>query len=376
MMVDMVIHKGLEGVVIATNPITFIDGQLGKLMYRGYLIGDLAAKSTYEEVVWLLLYGELPSSRELTTFQAELAANRSIPERLFTLLRLIPPEANAMAALRTALSALAFDDTEAEDNSEQANRRKAVRLIAKVATVIAAFDRIRGGRDPIPPRDWGSHAANFLYMLDGKTPNDYTAHVFDVCLILHADHEMNASTFAARVTASTLSDIYSAIPTAVGTLKGPLHGGANTKVMEMLKEIGTPQRSELWIKDALARRERIMGFGHRVYKTEDPRATVLRQLSCELGERLGNTGWYEISRVVEKAVREQKGLFPNVDFYSASTYYLMGIKTDLYTPIFALSRIVGWAANLLEQYADNRLIRPETEYVGPKERPYIPLDRR
>lgn len=376
MMVDRVINKGLEGVVVAANPLTSIDGHVGKLMYRGYLIGDLAEHSTYEEVVWLLLNGELPTASELDSIKKELAANRVIPDPVIQLLRLLPRDANAMAALRTAVSMLAFSDPEADDISEPSVRRKALRVIARMATIVAAFDRIRSGQEPIAPRQDLSHAANFLYMLRGEVPDDYMAHVFDVCLILHADHEMNASTFAARCTASTLSDFYSAITTAIGTLKGPLHGGANTKVMEMLLQIGDVSRADAWIKDALAKKERVMGFGHRVYKTEDPRATVLRKLSKELGERLGDTRWYEISRAVENEVLEQKGLYPNVDFYSASTYYMMGIKTDLYTPIFALSRIAGWSANVLEQYKDNRLIRPESEYVGPKERPYVPLDRR
>ncbi|MBM3274658.1 MAG: citrate synthase [Candidatus Sericytochromatia bacterium] len=375
-MVDKVIHRGLEGVVIATNPLTSIDGQVGKLMYRGYLIGDLAEHSTYEEVVWLLLHGELPTSDQLEGFKRELATNRMVPDNVVSVLRLMQPDANSMAALRTAVSALAFEDTEAEDNSEAALRRKSVRLTAKMATIVAAFDRIRSGQEPIAPRTDLSHAANFLYMLSGEVPDDYMAHVFDVCLTLHADHEMNASTFAARVTASTLSDIYSAITSAIGTLKGPLHGGANSKVMEMLLQIGATEKAETWIKDALANRQRVMGFGHRVYKVEDPRATVLRRLSKQLGERLGTTKWYEISRVVEQEVLDQKGLYPNVDFYSASTYYMMGIKSDLYTPIFALSRIAGWTANLLEQYADNRLIRPDSEYVGPRERPYVPMAQR
>jgi citrate synthase len=376
MMVDKVIHRGLEGVVIATNPLTSIDGQVGKLMYRGYLIGDLAEHSTYEEVVWLLLHGELPTADQLEGLKKELETNRVIPDSVVSVLRLMPPDANSMAALRTAVSALAFEDPEAEDNSEAALRRKSLRLTAKMATIVAAFDRIRGGQDPIAPRTDLSHAANFLYMLSGEVPDDYMAHVFDVCLTLHADHEMNASTFAARVTASTLSDIYSAITSAIGTLKGPLHGGANSKVMEMLLQIGATEKAETWIKDALANRQRVMGFGHRVYKVEDPRATVLRKLSKQLGERLGTTKWYEISRVVEQEVLDQKGLYPNVDFYSASTYYMMGIKSDLYTPIFALSRIAGWTANLLEQYADNRLIRPDSEYVGPRERPYVPMAQR
>ncbi len=376
MMADRVVNKGLEGVVVATNPLTSIDGQVGKLMYRGFLIGDLAEHSSYEEVVWLLLNGELPTASELEAIKQDLAANRSIPEAVLGVLRLMPREANAMAALRTAVSMLAFSDPEAEDNSDAANRRKAVRLTAKMATIIAAFDRIRTGQEPVAPRTDLSHAANFLYMLRNEVPDEYMAHVFDVCLILHADHEMNASTFAARVTASTLSDFYSAITTAIGTLKGPLHGGANTKVMEMLLQIGDAAKTETWIKDALANKQRVMGFGHRVYKTEDPRATVLRRMSKELGDRQGSIKWYDMSRTVEIEVLEQKGLYPNVDFYSASTYYMMGIKTDLYTPIFALSRIAGWSANLLEQYKDNRLIRPDSDYVGPKERAYVPMKQR
>ncbi|MBU6428787.1 MAG: citrate synthase, partial [Cyanobacteria bacterium REEB65] len=375
-MADQVIHKGLEGVVVTTNALTFIDGLAGKLMYRGYLIGDLAEHSTYEEVVWLLLNKELPKAADLTGFKAELAKNRQLPAEVLDVLRLIPADANAMAALRTAVSMLSFADPEADDNSEAANRRKALRLIAKMATIVAAFDRLRSGKEPVAPREDLSHAANFLYMLNGEVPDAMTARVFDVCLVLHADHEMNASTFSARVTASTLSDIYSAITAAIGTLKGPLHGGANTEVMRMLLQIDHPDRAEEWIQSGLTNKQRIMGFGHRVYRTEDPRATVLRRLSRELGEKLGVTRWYQISQTVEHEVREQKGLFPNVDFYSASTYYLMGIKSDLYTPIFALSRIAGWTANLLEQYADNRLIRPDSEYVGPKERPYLPIDRR
>ncbi|MBI6545563.1 MAG: citrate synthase [Cyanobacteria bacterium NC_groundwater_1444_Ag_S-0.65um_54_12] len=375
-MADQVIHKGLEGVVVSTNALTYIDGHAGKLMYRGYLIGDLAEQSTYEEVVWLLLHGELPNQRELAALKAELVANRTIPEHLLTLLKLLPADTNAMAALRTAVSMLALSDLESEDNSEAANRRKALRLVAKMATVVAAFERIRNGKEPVLPRPDLSHAANFLYMLNGEVPKETMARVFDVCLILHADHEMNASTFAARVTASTLSDIYSAVTAAIGTLKGPLHGGANTKVMEMLLEIQDPDNAEHWIKEALANKQRIMGFGHRVYKTEDPRATVLRRLSRELGEKQDSTRWYKISRTVEQEVLAQKGLYPNVDFYSASTYYLMGIRTDLYTPIFALARIAGWVANLLEQYADNRLIRPDSEYIGPKERPYVPVNQR
>ncbi|MEB3203905.1 MAG: citrate synthase [Candidatus Sericytochromatia bacterium] len=373
---EKVINKGLEGVVITASSLTSIDGQVGKLMYRGYLIGELAEHGTYEEVVWLLLNGELPTAAQLDAFRAELADQRTVPDGIVQMLRMLPQGADSMAALRTAVSMLAFYDSEAEDLSAEANRRKAVALTAKMATIVAAFERVRTGQEPVAPRKDLSHAANFLYMLTGQEPDATSARIFDICLILHADHEMNASTFSARTTASTLSDVYSAITSAVGTLKGSLHGGANARVMEMLQQVGGPENAETWIKDALANKKRVMGFGHRVYKTEDPRATVLRKLSKELGERLGTPQWYQISRTVEQEVLAQKNLYPNVDFYSASTYFMMGIKTDLYTPIFALSRIAGWTANLLEQYADNRLIRPDSDYVGPRERAYVPMGQR
>ncbi|MBM3258374.1 MAG: citrate synthase [Candidatus Sericytochromatia bacterium] len=373
---EKVINKGLEGVVITASSLTSIDGQVGKLMYRGYLIGELAEHGTYEEVVWLLLNGELPTASQLDAFRAELADQRTVPDGIVQMLRMLPQGADSMAALRTAVSMLAVYDAEAEDLSAEANRRKAVALTAKMATIVAAFERVRTGHEPVAPRKDLSHAANFLYMLTGQEPDATSAHIFDICLILHADHEMNASTFSARTTASTLSDVYSAITSAVGTLKGSLHGGANARVMEMLQQVGGPENAETWIKDALANKKRVMGFGHRVYKTEDPRATVLRKLSKELGERLGTPQWYQISRTVEQEVLAQKNLYPNVDFYSASTYFMMGIKTDLYTPIFALSRIAGWTANLLEQYADNRLIRPDSDYVGPRERSYVPMGQR
>ncbi|MEB3236178.1 MAG: citrate synthase [Candidatus Sericytochromatia bacterium] len=373
---EKVINKGLEGVVITASSLTSIDGQVGKLMYRGYLIGELAEHGTYEEVVWLLLNGELPTAAQLEAFRNELADQRTVPDGIVQMLRMLPKGADSMAALRTAVSMLAFYDGEAEDLSAEANRRKAIALTAKMATIVAAFERVRTGHEPVAPRKDLSHAANFLYMLTGQEPDETSARIFDICLILHADHEMNASTFSARTTASTLSDVYSAITSAVGTLKGSLHGGANARVMEMLQQVGGPENAETWIKDALANKKRVMGFGHRVYKTEDPRATVLRKLSKELGERLGTPQWYQISRTVEQEVLAQKNLYPNVDFYSASTYFMMGIKTDLYTPIFALSRIAGWTANLLEQYADNRLIRPDSDYVGPRERSYVPMGQR
>lgn len=367
---------GLEGVVVAISNITSINGTEGKLMYRGYNIHELAEHSTYEEVVYLLFQGELPNKDQLSELKATLAASRSLPPQVLDVIRLMPKDANPMAALRTAVSALSFFDPEAEDNSEAANRRKALRLTAQVATIVAAFERIRTGKDPIAPRTDLSHAGNFLYMLSGEEPNDVFAHAMDVALILHADHEMNASTFAARVTASTLSDFYSAITSAVGTLKGPLHGGANTEVMKMLIEIGDEAKVESYIKEGMAKKQRFMGFGHRVYKTMDPRATVLRRISRELGERAGELKWYNMSETIERMVREEKGLDPNVDFFSASAYYTMGIPLDLYTPIFAVSRIAGWSANVLEQYANNRLMRPDTDYTGAKERSYVAMDKR
>lgn len=367
---------GLEGVVVAISSITSINGTEGKLMYRGYSIHELAEHSTYEEVVYLLFNGELPDQHQLAQLKERLSESRALPEQVLDVLRLMPKGANPMAALRTAVSALSFFDAAAEDMAEAANQHKALRLTAQVATIVAAFDRIRNGRAPIAPRADLDHAANFLYMLSGEVPNEVNARAMDVALILHADHEMNASTFAARVTASTLSDFYSAITSAVGTLKGPLHGGANTEVMKMLLEIGDENKVESYVKEGMAKKQRFMGFGHRVYKTMDPRATVLRRISRELGERAGNLKWFNMSETVERMVREEKGLNPNVDFFSASAYYMMGIPLDLYTPIFAVSRIAGWSANVLEQYANNRLMRPDTDYVGPKERAYVAMAER
>jgi citrate synthase len=369
-------YPGLEGVAVAISTITSIDGTAGKLMYRGYNIHELAEHSTYEEVVHLLLFGELPTEAQLAEIKQKLAASRALPAQVLDIIRLMPKDANPMAALRTAVSSLSFFDGEAEVMSDDANRHKAYRLIAQFATIVAAFDRIRKGQAPIAPRTDLNHAANFLYMLSGEEPNEVYARVMDVALILHADHEMNASTFAARVTASTLSDFYSAITSAIGALKGPLHGGANTEVMKMLLEIGDEDKVESYIRHGLENKQRFMGFGHRVYKTMDPRATVLRRISRDLGERAGSLKWYNMSEKIEQMVREAKGLDPNVDFFSASVYYTMGIALDLYTPIFAVSRIAGWSANVLEQYANNRLMRPDTDYQGHGERPYKPMAQR
>ncbi|MBX6377143.1 MAG: citrate synthase [Clostridia bacterium] len=370
------VKAGLEDVVAGRSSICFIDGVEGRLLYQGYDIHDLAQHSSYEEVVYLLWHGDLPRRADLDALRQSLRRERALPPAVVDLIRSAPATATPMEVLRTAVSALAFYDPDAGDNSREANVRKATRLVAQVPTIVATIGRVRAGKEPVTPRPDLDTAANFLYMFNGVEPDAFSTRVIDVALILHADHEFNASTFAARVTAGTLSDIHSAITSAIGALKGPLHGGANEQVMRTLLAIGEVDRAESYVRETLARGGRLMGFGHRVYRTEDPRATHLRRLSEELGRRHGQLKWYEISRVVERTVREVKGLYPNVDFYSASAYYVMGIPLELYTPIFAASRISGWTAHVLEQYADNRLIRPRAEYTGPIRREYVPLDQR
>jgi len=372
----MMIRKGLEDVVAGTTELSLVDGVEGRLLYRGFDIHDLAEHATFEEVVYLLWHGDLPAQEQLDDLREQLASSRALPQEVLAMMEGFPETAGPMDALRTAVSAIGLYDPEVDDNSQEANLRKATRLTARMATIVASYDRIRNGKEPIPPDPAMNHAANFLYMLKGTVPDELSARAFDVCLILHADHEFNASTFSARVTASTLSDMYSAITSAIATLKGPLHGGANTKVMEMLLEIGTPERVEPYIMKALSEKRRVMGFGHRVYKGEDPRAKHLKRMSRELGEKVGELKWYEISRRIEGLLLKEKNLYPNVDFYAASVYYSLGIPIDLYTAIFAVSRISGWTAQVLEQYADNRLIRPRAEYVGPRRRPFIPLQAR
>ncbi|QBS38063.1 citrate synthase [Thermaerobacter sp. FW80] len=367
---------GLEDVVAGTSEICFIDGKEGRLLYRGYDVRDLAEHATFEEVVYLLWHGRLPNRAELDAFVQQLRSQQALPGQVLELIRHIPPATHPMAALRTAVSFLGTLDPEQDDQSREANLRRATRLVAQFPTLVAAIERVRQGKEPVAPRRDLSLAANFLYMLRGEEPSPLHAEVMNVALVLHADHELNASTFAARVVAATLSDMYSAITAALGALKGPLHGGANEQVMRTLLEIGSPERAEAWVKHALAQRRRIMGFGHRVYKTEDPRATILRRLSRKVAEAAGELRWFEISQAVERAVAAEKGLHPNVDFYSASTYYVMGIPFELYTPIFAVSRISGWTAHVLEQYANKRLIRPRAEYTGPTHRPWVPLERR
>jgi citrate synthase len=367
---------GLEGIVVARSRLCSIDGQKGVLIYGGYDVGDLAEHSSYEETCFLILRGHLPSSGELDAFSRDLADARPLSEETASVIDMLASHAAPMEMLRTAVSADSFDDPDKDSNAEEANFRKATRLIAKMPTMVARYDRRRRGLEPIEPDAGLGHAANFLYMLSGDRPDDQAAKTFDVALILHADHEMNASTFTARVIASTLSDMHSAITGAIGALKGPLHGGANEQVMHLLMDIGTDGDVEREIRDRLARKERIMGFGHRVYKTYDPRAVILKRFSKTLAERSDEPQWFSMSEHIEKAVMDEKGLYPNVDFYSASTYHYLGIETGLFTPIFAMSRVVGWAAHVIEQHGDNRLIRPSSEYVGPSLRAYLPIEQR
>ena len=358
---------GLEDVVVTASSICYLDGEKGVLAYCGYDIHDLARGATFEEVCYLLWHRRLPTRAELGDLQSQLAAARPIPEPIVRLMRSLPA-VDGMDALRTITSALAHYDAEANDASPAAQYRKAVRLTAQIGTVVAAWGRLTGGGAPIAPDPVLGHAANFLYMLTGERPNALATKAFDVALILHADHELNASTFAGRVAAATLTDIYSAVVAAIGTLKGPLHGGANADVMRMLLDLGetaSGERIDEFVRGKFARKEKIAGFGHRVYKTEDPRATHLRQMSRDLGKRAGSTAWFEMSQRMEALVKMEKKLNPNVDFYSASMYYTLGIPIDLYTPIFAVSRMSGWTAHILEQYANNRLIRPRADYVGP-----------
>ena len=370
---------GLEDVVAASSAICYLDGNRGVLAYYGYDIHDLARGASFEEVCYLLWHGQLPTRAELGDLQSQLAAARPLSESSLRLMKQLP-SSDGMDMLRTLTSALGQYDPEANDSSMQANERKAVRLTAQLGSLVATYGRMQAGGGPIQPDPALGHAANFLYMLTGQRPNALATRAFDIALVLHADHELNASTFAARVAAATLTDLYSATVAAIGTLKGPLHGGANAEVMKMLIEIGpeaSPERVDEAIRGKLARKVKIPGFGHRVYRTEDPRATHLRRMSKELGERAGNTRWYEMSQRIEHLVTGEKKLYPNVDFYSASTYYTLGIPIDLFTPIFAVSRVSGWTAHCLEQYRNNRLIRPRTDYIGPSyPQPFVPLDQR
>ena len=376
---DEKFKAGLEDVVAASSAICYLDGNRGVLAYYGYDIHDLARGASFEEVCYLLWHGRLPNRAELGDLQSQLAADRPLSEQVLRLMKQLPAT-DGMDMLRTLTSALGQYDPLTADNSPQANYRKAVRLTAQMASIVATYGRMKAGGGPIQPDPALGHAANFLYMLTGERPTALATKAFDIALVLHADHELNASTFAARVAAATLTDMYSAIVGAIGALKGPLHGGANADVMRLLIEIGqdaSPEKIDEAIRAKLARKVKIPGFGHRVYRTEDPRATHLRRMSKELGEKAGNTRWFEMSRRIETLVTGEKKLYPNVDFYSASTYYTLGIDIDLYTPIFAVSRISGWTAHCLEQYANNRLIRPRTDYIGPQHpQTLLPLDQR
>jgi citrate synthase len=367
---------GLRGVFAASSSISDVNGEKGELIYQGYNIHDLAKHSTFEEVIFLLWNKRLPNASELSELEQSLRAAYEVPSKLIDLIKQFPREADPMDVLRTAVSALEFYDSNARDTSRETSIKTAVRLTAQFPTIVGAADRIRNGHEPVAPDSSLSIAANFLYMLRGEKPSEHDARVFDVCLILHADHELNASTFTARVVAGTLADMYACVTAAIGALSGPLHGGANTNVMKTLLEIGALDNVEPYVKKALAEKRKMMGFGHAVYKTEDPRATHLRQFSKEIGEANGDSKWYEMSRKVEEVMLREKGLYPNVDFYSASAYYSMGIPLDLYTPIFAVSRISGWTGHVLEQYADNKLIRPRAEYIGARDLPYVPIDQR
>jgi citrate synthase len=371
-----VARAGLEGIVAAQSRISDVNGQEGWLIYSGYDIHDLAEHATFEEVIYLLWNGRLPNRDELAQLKQQLSKETNLPAGIHQLIASIPKDANPMDMLRTAVSGLSLYDPDGGDMSTEANVRKAIRLTAKFPTIVTTFQRVRNGLEPVEPRPDLSIAANFLYTLRDEVPDEVSIRTMDVALVLHADHELNASTFAARVTAATLSDMYSAIVSAIGTLKGPLHGGANEGVIKNLLEIGSVENVEAWTMQALAQKKKIMGFGHRVYHTEDPRATHLREMSRQLGERTGEKKWYEMSRKMEEVMMREKKLYSNVDFYSASTYYALGIPTDLFTPIFACSRISGWTAHVLEQYANNRLIRPRAEYVGPRDLKYLPIDQR
>lgn len=375
-MVEQVMARGLEGVVATRTSLSYIDGQAGRLLYRGYDIDDLAGGASFSEALYLLWNGDLPSHGALETFEGELARERTLDDASIRLLRTLPAGTPTMSALRTGVSAAAALDPEAEDASADANRRKAARLVARIPSIVAAFDRLRRGEEPIAPRGDLGHAANLLWMVDGEEPSDAAARALDRTLLLYLDHGLNASTFTCRVIASTLSDMYSAVTGGIGALKGALHGGANAKAMEMLLEIGEPENVEPFVDRALAEKRRIMGFGHRVYRVADPRAGHLREMSRELCERAGRERWFEISRRLEEVVAERKGLYPNVDFYCATVYHALDLPIDLYTPLFAVGRVGGWTAHVMEQLSDNRLIRPRAEYVGEMNREFVPLARR
>jgi 2-methylcitrate synthase len=376
-MSDIEIKRGLKDVYFATSEASFIDGNIGKLLYRGYNIDDLARNSTFEETVYLLLYGKLPTVKELSDFDAQLRANRTLPREVLQVIEIVKAS-HPMDVLRTAISALAAFDPDTADNSKEATLRKGIRLTAQAPTIVAAHDRIRQGKEAVAPNPQLGHAANFLYMLFGKEPDLDEAKLIDLDFVLHAEHGSNASAFAARVTASTLADLHCAVTAGVATLKGPWHGGAAEAVMKMALEIGTPERASDYARGLLESGGRIMGFGHRVYRAEDPRARHMRDRSKWLAERKGEPRWYQILEELEKAMQPYaaKGICVNVDFYAGSVYYLLGVAEDLFIPIFAMGRVPGWTLQVMEQFADNILLRPLTEYVGPMDVPYVPMKDR
>jgi citrate synthase len=371
-----VTDRGLREIVAAQTRLSDIDGQAGRLWYVGYDINDLAGRTSYEEVVHLLHELRLPTQTELDTLIDFMVEEREVSKFLQDLMPTLAQQTSPMSMLRTSVSAASAYDPDGWDDSVEADRRKALRLIAKTPTLLAMYHRMRTGQEIVPPNNKLPHAANFLHMLLGLEPSQEDAEVIDTTFVLYADHTMNASTFTARIVASTLADMFSAITAAIAALKGPLHGGANEESMKMLEEVGSPDRAEAYVRDRLDRHQKVMGFGHAVYKTMDPRAVVLKRISKETGERHDDTSWYEISEAIERTVAEQKGLFPNVDFYAASVYHTLGIPTDLMTPIFAVARMAGWTAHVREQYADNRIIRPGSEYVGPVDQTWVPIDER
>lgn len=373
------IHKGLDNVYVKESKICFIDGEASKLFYRGYSIEDLAEHSTFEETAYLLIYGRLPTKQQLQDFARLISSNRALDPGVLQLLRSFPITSDPVDVLRTAVSALGLYDPQPATDNNPERIGKALRILGQAPTIIAAFDRLRNGKEPIPPQLELDHAANFLYMLTGKTPDPYDARVMDVALILHSEHEMNASTFSCTVTASTLADMYSIITSGIGTLRGPLHGGANEAALRTIIEVGDPSKAEDYVTRALAEKKRIMGFGHRIYKTWDPRYVILKKLGAELASRKGETKLFGTAVAIEQsALRHLAGspIFPNVDSYSGVVFHMLGIPTDLFTPVFAMSRIAGWTAHAIEYLENNRIIRPKALYIGQTSLPYVPLDAR
>lgn len=367
---------GLEGVIAGISAISKVDPAGDELIYYGYKVSQLCEFSNFEEVCWLLFHGELPQRKELENFKAQMVKERNVPEDILNYLCKMPKQAHYMDILRSGVSLLAHFDSQVEENSKEAEEAKAIRLLAKVPVILAARIRALQGKTPVAPHAELGHAANFLYMLSGEKPNPDFAKALDVSLICYAEHGYNASTFAARVSASTLADLHSCLVGAIGALKGPLHGGANEAAMHMLLEIGEPAKAEKWVREALVQKKKIMGFGHRVYKKKDSRSPIVKEWGLKLAKKLGQTKWHEISDIVEKVLMAEKKLFPNVDFPAASLYYLLGLPIEADTPLFVVSRLSGWAAHVMEQRANNRLLRPDSFYNGPEPKDYVPVEKR